>query len=292
MKHVGALGAVAVTLLLMACEGQVSVELSRGDAVTLRAFQPEIRGVILQTGGGTPARFDTDALTGEDLLAWRVGERRAVLDLNDAGSARYTGAGLVVATSGGRVQFSDDSRERALEPVATDGPIAAVDFQVTEDEAQTLWLRLEPHFSVTDPRLDGLETARFRPVIRAVLPDDARQLRGVVSRAVLESAECRPEAANAEDDAVGAAMYLFPENLGQFTDYVEGGGFNPLAAGALRRQDDGDYGYAIGDVPAGRYVGALFCFADLDAPDRLDGLVALRAESINVDAAESVFDIR
>ena len=167
-----------------------------------------------------------------------------------------------------------------------------MDFQVTEDEAQTLWLRLEPHFSVTDPRLDGLETARFRPVIRAVLPDDARQLRGVVSRAVLESAECRPEAANAEDDAVGAAMYLFPENLGQFTDYVEGGSFNPLAAGALRRQDDGDYGYAIGDVPAGRYVGALFCFADLDAPDRLDGLVSLRAESINVDAAESVFDIR
>jgi hypothetical protein len=292
MKRVLSLITAALTVTLVACEGQLAVELSRGDALTISELQPEIRGVILQTDGGAPTRFDTDALSGEDLLAWTVGERRALLDLSDASSARYTGVGLVVAATGGRVRFADDTQERNLEPVATDGPIAVVDFRVEEDEEQTLWLRLEPHFSVTDPRLDGVETARFRPVIRAVSPGDARQLSGVVSRAVLESAECRPDAVNAEDDDIGAAVYLFPAALGQFTDYVEGGAFNPLAAGALRRQEDGDYGYVMADVAAGGYVAALFCFADLDAPDRLDGLAALRAESINVDAPESVFDIR
>lgn len=289
--RVSVLAMVGVAAALAGCEGQLDVTLSRGDALTISSLQPEVRGVLLQTESGSPTRLSSDALAGEDLLDWTTGERRLLIDISDAGSARYTGAGLVVAASGGDVRFMDDTRARDLEPVATDGPISAVDFRVEEDEEQTLWLRLEPHFSVTDPRLDGVETARFRPVIRAVLPDNARQLSGTVSRTVLESAECRPGAANAEDDDIGAAIYLFPEGLAQFTDYVEGGNFNPLAAGALRREGDDDYGYMIRDVPAGGYVAALFCFADLDAPNRLDNLAALRAEAINVDADDSVFDI-
>ncbi len=280
------------TLGIAACEGQLVVELSRGDSLTMTQLQPEVRGIVLQRSDQSRVRLEGNGLTGADLLAWSTGERRAVVDVSEVPSGRFSGVGLVVATSGGRVRFNDDSTQRNLAPVGAEGPIAAIDLRIDEDEEQTLWLRLEPHFSVTDPRLEDATTARFRPVIRAVQPDRARQLSGVVARSLLESAECRPDAASVDDgESVGAAIYLYDGAVAQFNDYVEGSAFNPLAAGALRRQANNDYRYEILDVPPGAYVVALFCNADQDRPDQLDLLAALRAEAVDVDATDVTVDL-
>lgn len=280
------------TLGMAACEGQLVVELSRGDSLTMTELRPEVRGIVLQREDQSRTRLDGGGLSGADLLAWSTGERRVVVDVSEVPSGRFTGVGLVVATSGGRVRFRDDSARRNLAPVGAEGPIAAIDLRIDEDEEQTLWLRLEPHFSVTDPSLDDASSARFRPVIRAVQPDRARQLSGVVPRTLLESAECRPDAASVDQgETVGAAVYLYEGTVSQFNDYVEGSAFNPLAAGALRRQANNDYRYEIFDLPPGSYVAALFCNADQDRPDQLDLLPALRTEAVEVDATDTILDL-
>lgn len=278
----GLIGAMGV--LLAGCEGQLTVELARSDSANLESFSPQITGLELRDESGNLQRIDSEALRSLDLQALASGERRVLIDGDEIVAGRYTGVRLRLSGSGGRVRFSDGTGEVTLAPVAAD--FAAIELRLNEDDDARLRLVLEPHFSLTPPT-DTTATARLRPVLRATPADNARQISGTVTRALVEGPECRD---STERPALGAAVYLYAADAVGFNDYVEGGSFNPLAAAALRFEDP-DYRYRLVDVPEGSYTLALVCAADLDRPQSDEGLATQRLIAVMVGAEDVEVDL-
>lgn len=276
---VGALG-----VLMVGCEGALTVELARADTANVESFSPQITGLELRDEAGNSLRIDSEALRDLDLQALASGERRVLVDGDEIVAGRYTGLRLRLAGSGGQVRFRDRAGEIALAPVTAD--FASIDLRLNEDDDASLRLVLEPHFSLTPP-VDNATSARFRPVLRATPADNAREISGTVANGLVEGPECRDSSSR---PALGAAVYLYAADAVDFNDYVEGGGFNPLAAAALRFEDP-EYRYRLIDIPEGRYTLALVCAADLDRPQSDEGLATQRLIDVMVGQEAVEIDI-
>jgi hypothetical protein len=262
-------------LLLLGCEGQLSVELGRGDTQTVERFSPRIVGLELRDEGGNLLRIDSEALRDLDLQTLASGERRVLVGGDEIVAGRYTGVRLRFAGSGGQVRFRGSSAERPLQLVT--GDFAPINLRLNEDDDQTLRLVLEPQFSLTPPA-DASASARLRPVLRAIVADQARTLSGRVATTLVEGPECRNSSTR---PALGAAVYLYAADAVGFNDYLEGGAFNPLAAASLRFEGEA-YRYRLMDVAAGSYTLALVCAADLDRPQTNEGLATQRLIAVTV----------
>lgn len=276
---VGALG-----VLLVGCEGALTVELARSDTANLERFSPQITGLELREESGNLQRIDSDALRSLDLQTLASGERRLLIDGDEIVAGRYTGVRLRLSSSDGRVRFSDGPGDVTLVPVTAE--FAPIDLRLNEDDDARFRLVLEPHFSLTPPT-DTSATARLRPVLRAIFADNARQINGRVASSLVEGPECRDSTSR---PALGAAVYLYAADAVAFNDYVEGRSFNPLAAAALRFEDP-EYRYRLIDVPEGSYTLALVCAADLDRPQSDEGLATQRLISVTVGADDVELDV-
>lgn len=271
-------------VLLTGCESELTVELARGDTVNLETFSPQIIGLELRDEAGNLLRIDSEALSALDLQTLASGERRVLVNGDEIVAGRYNGVRLRLASSGGRVRFRDSAGEVSLTPVTAD--FAPISLRLNDDDDTTLRLVLEPHFSLTPP-VDATATARLRPVLRATLADNAREISGTVASGLVEGPECRNSSAR---PALGAAVYLYAADAAGFNDYVEGGSFNPLAAAALRFESP-EYRYRLIDVPEGSYTLALVCAADLDRPQSNEGLATQRLIAVTVGEEAAVIDI-
>ena len=277
---------LSAALLLAACEAQLNVEVSRGDALTLTALSPQITGVVLQRSDGTTVTLRSDALRSQDLITLAPGETRRLIDDLTVSAGRFTGAALLFAASGGTAVTDVDDTE--LDLVPADGRFASIDLQIAEDETATLQVVLEPQFSLTDQRATLQPNARFRPLARAGLPEALADIQGDVAAALVQGSNCRNQAAPAE----GAAVYAFgAQSLTTLGDFIEDAALNPVALGAVRfDQDRNIYRYRITDLPAGDYTLGLFCFADLDTPLGAEGLTALRRVERSLDRSDITVD--
>ena len=275
---------IAVMLMITGCESTLSVEVARGDSLTLTTFSPQITGVVLRQQGGSTVRLNSDALRNRDLETVSSGSQVILLDSSDVPVARYTGIALTFASSGGTVTTTLDGTELDVIPVA--GAFAAIDLQVSEDDAPTLRVTLEPHLSVTDQRTTTTTQARFLPVVRAGQPGDLRQITGTVSAALVQGVNCR----NAPAPAEGAAIYAYAVQDLSAADYLEGAQINPVAVGAITH-DAPAYRYRIGNLPAGDYTLAMFCAADTDAPATAEGLTPLRSIEFTLGDRDATVDL-
>lgn len=274
---------MAAGLLLAGCESTLSVEVARGDSLTLTAFSPQITGVVLRQQGGGTVRLSSDALRDLDLQTLDSDSPTILFDSRDIPVARYTGIALTFADNGGTVTTTFDNTELTVVPVS--GAFGDIDLQIDEDESPTLRITLEPHLSVTDQRTTTTTQARFLPLVRAGVPGDLRQVTGTVNAGLVQGANCRNAAAPAE----GAAIYAYAVQDLSAADYLEGAQINPVAVGAIIH-DAPDYRYRLGNLPAGDYTLALFCAADTDAPATAEGLTPLRSIEFTLGGSDATVD--
>lgn len=273
-------GVLTAVLLLAACEGSVTVDLSVAGADVFDRARLPVDGVEFRFGSGDTKLIRFDDPRDLNLLNLRDGEVAVLLSGEEIPERDYDGVRLLLDTDDVADDAAFERSDGTSAPVTLSGvtSYADIDLEVVEDEDVTVLLVLELPFSVSRVRAGGDQL--LTPVLRAVSVDDAASISGTVDPDAVEAEGC-----NADDG--GRAVYVFrgrPDTLRDYSTTLASSN-RPLAGAKVQRSGD-DYRYTVEGLAEGTYTVAFTCDADLDDPLSEDGLLFTRRADIEIDNGE------
>jgi hypothetical protein len=272
---------IAATLGLAACDdSSLTLDVSSDPPAdtTLQEVRVAITGVSLQRDDGSSADFEFDEPESVDLLDFDDSRLLRLLDGEKLDEGRYTGLRLLFSDDGddNRVTVQNGGQfDLTIDGIADFIPL---DFEAEDDNGEQYEARLvyDLRFALT-PAEDSNDAYVFRPRGRAVLDEDAAEVRGNVADSLVTGSSCR----DGRNAGVGVAVYAFQGHDVE-ADEFDGIGVEPYASALVQSAGSGDWTYRLRDLPAGDYTLAVTCHADSENPGEDDD-IEFRGERRNVD---------
>lgn len=266
--------------LLTGCEADLSVDLTDGPVDDADAVVLGLTGVTLLTDAATTVSVPFGETRELDLLRYRSGATYRLIDGEAIANARYVGVALNFANGRSYVERSDGAIVAVETPDTLE--FAELDLSLGENDEARIVLDLNLRFSLVDQTASTGSYA-LQPVLRAVQPDAAGTVQGVVAAGIVESDDCRQDRATTR----GVAIYAFSGLNVTPADFAGLAGGPMDAAPVLLDTDSGLYRYSLHFLPAGSYTLALTCEADREDPVTADGLVFEAPANVTLDAGET-----
>ncbi|SFF62887.1 protein of unknown function [Fontimonas thermophila] len=285
MPNASRLCLVAVTLLLCACESELSIDLTDAPIDGATRVQLAVSAVELLGSDGTVTRIDSQYTDDFDMLDYRDGERLRLVDASGELKGRHVGLRLRLDDDNAFLRKDEDSTPIEL---LSAGEYATVDLDLDDGDARTLIVDLDLRFSLIDRR-DTLGVYQMIPVIRVIDADRAGRIEGTIDANAIADADCRDGRAI----GTGVAVYLYTGTGVTPGDYDADATVTPLAqplAAADVREDaaSGAWTYRFHYVQPGRYTLAWTCEADREHPQQDDDLSFRDAADVEVGEAQTV----
>jgi len=271
-------------LALTACESSVTVDFST-DAPTDEVLEARmgLAGVEFETEDGGTRTIDFNDTDFVDLLDYTSSRTYGLATKNDLSEGGYTGIRPIFDAEDGDTQATltmADGGEVDLQ-LGSDVPFAAVDFDIKDSDSDdvALLVAMDLRLSLvdTDEDDDGNDWV-LRPVMRAVLAEDASAISGSVSGSRVE--RCQNGNETLGD---GVTVYLFGGNDVTPDDY-DGTAPDPIATAPVVQGDAG-WRYRIEVLQAGDYTVALTCDGNDEYPsdDDSDDIDFVADDNVTLD---------
>ena len=269
---------LAISALLVGCEGAVTVDLST-EAPARREIQQvvvSIVGLEFRTSGGGTQRLEFRDSTSFDLLDSVDGNPLRMFTDEELPDDQYTGVRLLFDTDDEGAQVV--TLNGGVFPIVyADGQYADVNFEVDENDSsnESLVLTIDLRQSLTFD--DDENEYTLTPVLRSVRTEDAGQISGTVTISCPGSSSL----------VTGGAVYLF-RGEDVTPDDVDRTGVEPFATTAVTNPVGGTGGYTLRFIPEGDYTVAATCRGNEEDPADNDELDFRGADSVQLDEAESL----
>ena len=268
-------------LLLGACEGDISVDLSATPPEGVSRAVLRITAVELLRDGGSetvtlnPAR-DIDTVTLDR------GQTVTLLSGEEIPSGSYTGVRLSITAQSQTLDSfleTDAGGEQSLALSAGAQAQASGSFSLRDEESTAITLHLDLRSSLF-PGENAAGDRLFSPRLRLV-ENTGGALSGDVSSALLAEAGCDED----NDPDAGEVVYVF-SGTGIVPDDLDNRLPEPLTT-ALISRDATNADYVVPFLPAGDYTLAVSCVADLDDPGIDDALGFVATETGSVTSGDT-----
>lgn len=271
-------GAIALSLLLLplaGCDGRFTVDLATDAPAdpAITQVQASVLGLQFQKSGGGNEKLEFRRGEPVDLMAFLAGTPMRLFTSERLSSGRYSGVRLVFDEGADATVLNSVGGEFPVR--LADGPFAAIDFNIEDDErsSESLTLTLDLRQSLTFDDAEGEYT--LTPTLRTVRTGDAAQISGTVNVACPVSTPL----------TTSAAVYVFI-GADVLPDDLDRVGVEPFATTRIVLGNV-DFSYTVRFLPPGDYTIALTCAGDLDAADADDDLEFLATQNVTLDDGET-----